>query len=270
MENCDTEAPGNDRANNEAGGGTTPDATASTCSDGTFAAKTRLAGADEQSNTSSASELECAICYHTYCEPVRAACDRHIFCRQCLWKMQHPNEPLRCPICRAAGAPNAEALEEVADIAAQLRARDSAAYDERARELEASRRSREMKALRHESWHFEVCGAGCEETNGVYVADVLPTYLGPTVYRKPNTFFFMFRWHRTQWVIAELRDVAGWGTTGTVLGADAEPAADPADHRVGDPPPRQRGAPGAGSALHHPRVRQEPERRSLAKPGAGG
>jgi len=131
--------------------------------------------------------------------------------------MQHPNEPLRCPICRAAGAPNAEALEEVADIAAQLRARDSAAYDERAaaakaeRELEASRRSREMKALRHESWHFEVCGAGCEETNGVYVADVLPTYLGPTVYRKPNTFFFMFRWHRTQWVIAELRDVSRMG-----------------------------------------------------------
>lgn len=180
-------------------------------------------GADEQSVTSSTSELECPICYHTYCEPVRAACDRHIFCRHCLWKMQHPSEPLRCPICRAAGPPNAANLEEVADLAAHLRARDPTAYDERAaaaqaeREKESRRRSREMKTRHNEVWHFEVCGAGCEESNGVYVADVLPTYLGPTVYRKPNTFFFIFRWHRTQWVIAELRDQSRMGNDRTWL-----------------------------------------------------
>merc|ERR1719203_1079726 len=58
---------------------------------------------------------------------------------------------------------------------------------------------------------FEVRGAGSEESNGVYVVDVLPTYLGPTVYRKPNSFFFIFRWHRTQWVIAELRDYSRMG-----------------------------------------------------------
>jgi hypothetical protein len=33
---------------------------------------------------------------------------------------------------------------------------------------------------------------------------VLPTYVGPTVYRKPNTYYFIFRWHQTQWIIAEL------------------------------------------------------------------
>jgi len=55
------------------------------------------------------------------------------------------------------------------------------------------------------TYTFEVCGAGSDDVNGSYVAGVLPTYVGPTVYRKPNTYLFIYRWHQTQWVIAELR-----------------------------------------------------------------
>jgi len=172
------------------------------------------------------SECECPICYRTFCEPVRAGCDRHIFCRQCLWRAEKVGEPLKCPICRRLGNQIAVAnLAEVVDLAAKLRSRDPTEYDSRA---EAARREREItvrsrsdaRALFQElvsrpddPRRFEVSGAGCEESNGVYVVDVLPTYLGPPVYRKPNTFFFIFRWHRTQWVIAELRDYSRMGNS---------------------------------------------------------
>lgn len=183
---------------------------------------------------SSASDCECAICYRTYCEPVRAACERHVFCRHCLWRAETVGEPLKCPICRHAGPEGSAAVAEwaeVTELAAKLRARDPTDYDARA---EAARHEREttpaiLRELRtHGGDHrllqefaaraddprqLEVRGAGCPSSNGVYVVDILPTYLGPTVYRKPSTHFWIYRWHRTQWVIAELPDLSRMGSS---------------------------------------------------------
>lgn len=157
------------------------------------------------------SEWECPVCYQLYCEPVRAGCDRHVFCRNCLMKALRVGATLKCPICRAESAKDVAELPEVTDLVEKLKKRDPN-YDDR---VAIARREREeytqarMLRMSHltdarTSRQFEVCGAGSDEVNGVYVTGVLPTYVGPTVYRKPNTYLFIFRWHQTQWIIAEL------------------------------------------------------------------
>eukprot|EP00929_Paragymnodinium_shiwhaense_P105119 TRINITY_DN70041_c0_g1_i1.p1 TRINITY_DN70041_c0_g1~~TRINITY_DN70041_c0_g1_i1.p1 ORF type:complete len:451 (+),score=46.03 TRINITY_DN70041_c0_g1_i1:105-1457(+) len=157
------------------------------------------------------SELECPVCYQLFCEPVRASCDRHVFCRNCLLKSQRYGSwpALRCPVCRAESPADAMDVPEVTELVEKLRRKD-AEYDAR---VKAAKGEREAACGCLRSWlpynrsaaAREVSGAGCEEVNGVYVAGILPTYLGPTVYRKPNTYLFMFRWQHTQWAIAELR-----------------------------------------------------------------
>eukprot|EP00929_Paragymnodinium_shiwhaense_P057538 TRINITY_DN2880_c0_g1_i1.p1 TRINITY_DN2880_c0_g1~~TRINITY_DN2880_c0_g1_i1.p1 ORF type:complete len:395 (+),score=96.78 TRINITY_DN2880_c0_g1_i1:125-1309(+) len=177
---------------------------------------------------STLSDLECPVCYQVYCEPVYAGCGRHVFCRHCLWKTWQRGDSLRCPICRVASKEEVQDLSEVASLVERLRRKDPS-YDGRA-ELAVAERKRDVQAreaLRSlslsdwgapsASWQFQVSGAGCEEANGIYVVDVLPAYMGPTVFRKPNTFFFIFRWHRTQWVIAELRRQSRMGNERTWL-----------------------------------------------------
>lgn len=157
------------------------------------------------------SEWECPVCYQLYCEPVKAGCDRHIFCKNCLLKAQRVGRVLKCPICRCESQKNVADLPEIPEMVEKLKEKDQE-YDQR---VTAARKEREeyiaARLLRvtsltdgRASRQFEVCGAGSEEVNGVYVAGVLPTYVGPTVYRKPNTYMFIFRWHQTQWIIAEL------------------------------------------------------------------
>jgi len=170
--------------------------------------------AESTSGLSDASELDCPICYQSYCEPVLAGCSRHVFCRHCLWRAQRRGGPPQCPICRAASPRDAAELEEVTGLVEILRVKDPA-YQERAVSAQREREKytsglarallRELNPLPGEIWQFEVQGAGFVAANGMYSVDVLPTYLGPTVYRKPDTNLFMFRWHRTQWVIADLR-----------------------------------------------------------------
>mmetsp|Transcript_138676 Transcript_138676/g.386731 ORF Transcript_138676/g.386731 Transcript_138676/m.386731 type:complete len:310 (+) Transcript_138676:97-1026(+) len=158
------------------------------------------------------SEWECPVCYQLYCEPVLAGCGRHTFCRNCLLRSQRYGASPKCPICRAESRVDAADLPEVTELVERLRARDPR-YDERAaaarQEREERLQSRMLRTVSgHETWNgrtFEVCGAGSADVNGSYVAGVLPTYVGPTVYRKPNTYLFIYRWHQTQWVIAELR-----------------------------------------------------------------
>jgi len=157
------------------------------------------------------SEWECPVCYQLYCEPVRAGCERHVFCRNCLMKAQRLGTALKCPICRAESRRDVADMPEVAELVEKLKKRDDR-YEER---VASARREREElihnRLLRVASLtearatrQFEVHGAGSDEVNGVYAAGVLPTYVGPTVYRKPNSHMFIFRWHQTLWIIAEL------------------------------------------------------------------
>lgn len=169
-------------------------------------------------NCSLASEWECPVCYQMYCEPVLAGCELHTFCRNCLQRSQRCGSSPKCPICRCESQVDAADLPEVATLVEKLKKRDPS-YESRAA---ASRKERELRLQREmrlqtrsvrvlteqdflHSREFEVCGAGSESVNGSYVAGFLPTYVGPTVYRKPNTYLFIYRWHQTQWVIAELR-----------------------------------------------------------------
>mmetsp|Transcript_67809 Transcript_67809/g.126670 ORF Transcript_67809/g.126670 Transcript_67809/m.126670 type:complete len:410 (-) Transcript_67809:114-1343(-) len=174
---------------------------------------------ETRSLKSTASELECPICYHILCEPVRAGCNRHIFCRQCLWRMQRTTEPIKCPICRALGPYDVTILAEVTELTPKLKSKDPT-YDERAKSAALDRqlaralwqeRAASHRSRQDEVRQFEVCGAGCEESNGVYVMDVMQTYCGPATYRKPNTHFWIYRWNRTHWVIAELRQLSWMG-----------------------------------------------------------
>eukprot|EP00403_Amphidinium_massartii_P036121 CAMPEP_0178442000 /NCGR_PEP_ID=MMETSP0689_2-20121128/37880_1 /TAXON_ID=160604 /ORGANISM="Amphidinium massartii, Strain CS-259" /LENGTH=390 /DNA_ID=CAMNT_0020065415 /DNA_START=102 /DNA_END=1270 /DNA_ORIENTATION=+ len=173
---------------------------------------------ETQSVRSTSSELECPICYQTFCEPVRAGCNRHIFCRHCLWRMQRSTEPIKCPICRALGPYDATILAEVTELTSKLRTKDptydaraKSAKEERQTSLRQQQQERAQRVRQDEVRQFEVCGAGCEESNGVYVMDVMHTYCGPPTYRKPNTHFWIYRWNRTQWVIAELREQSRMG-----------------------------------------------------------
>lgn len=162
------------------------------------------------------SEWECPVCYQLFCEPVLAACGRHTFCRNCLLRSQRCGAAPRCPVCRAEDARNAADIPEVAELVERLKGRDphydekeAAARQEREEILQELYQARLVRSVWIQEARtvrtFEVCGAGTEEVNGVFVAGVLPTYVGPTVYRKPNTYLFIYRWHQTHWVIAELR-----------------------------------------------------------------
>jgi len=143
-------------------------------------------------------DLECPVCFQLYCEPVFAGCNRHVFCRNCLLRSQRVGSMLRCPVCRAESATDAAEVPEVDDLVAKLKAVD-AKYEERAA---VARKEREDAWASHA---FYVSGAGTLEANGTYVPSALPTYVGPMVYRKPNSYFFIYRWQKTHWVIAELR-----------------------------------------------------------------
>eukprot|EP00448_Togula_jolla_P007538 CAMPEP_0170609050 /NCGR_PEP_ID=MMETSP0224-20130122/21913_1 /TAXON_ID=285029 /ORGANISM="Togula jolla, Strain CCCM 725" /LENGTH=269 /DNA_ID=CAMNT_0010934321 /DNA_START=50 /DNA_END=860 /DNA_ORIENTATION=- len=170
-----------------------------------------------------ASELECPVCFQLYCEPVRAGCQRHVFCRNCLIKSQNRGTILRCPICRAESCWDPVDIPEVAELVEGLSRKDP---EFRERAVAASREREEL--LRswsqrvHESRRLwlpsargaaprEVGGAGRPEANGIYLPGILATYIGPTVYRKPNSHLFIFRWHQTQWAIAELQNPFNMG-----------------------------------------------------------
>jgi hypothetical protein len=188
------------------------------------------------------SDCECPVCYQLFCEPIKAGCERHIFCRNCLLKSQGLSRVLRCPICRVESSIGVTEIPEVTEVVDRLKRRD-AQYELRVataqREREEHRRhlqrwaeELELRRLRlsdeavravgnPRTWlpaalgtpPREVSGAGCGEVNGVYVAGMLPTYVGPTVYWKPNTHLYMFRWHQTMWVIAELSGRYSMGNT---------------------------------------------------------
>jgi len=175
----------------------------------------------ELDNCSLSSELECPVCYQLFVEPVRAACDRHTFCKNCLLRSQQCSGGPRCPICRAESVLDAAELPEVIDLVEKLRQIDEQ-YDARVKSARQERKEhlqniRIMRApLLHDSQPnrtFLVNGAGSAEVNGMYVACILPTYVGPTAYRKPSTCMFIFRWHQVQWVIAEVRGPTVWVTS---------------------------------------------------------
>eukprot|EP00930_Biecheleria_cincta_P020416 TRINITY_DN15369_c0_g1_i2.p1 TRINITY_DN15369_c0_g1~~TRINITY_DN15369_c0_g1_i2.p1 ORF type:complete len:409 (-),score=59.76 TRINITY_DN15369_c0_g1_i2:40-1266(-) len=195
-------------------------------SNGAADAKQRAKAFDPET-CSITSELDCPICYQHFVEPVLAGCGRHTFCRNCLLKSQSVGATPRCPVCRAECQRNATEIPEVLRLTSKLRRLEGDQYDER----EASaRREREehlqtLQQLRlaataqdaGRARHFEVCNAGIAEVNGTYMPGVLPTYVGPTVYRKPNTYIFMYRWHQTHWIIAELRGPFSMGSEQSML-----------------------------------------------------
>eukprot|EP00931_Biecheleriopsis_adriatica_P048998 TRINITY_DN28332_c0_g1_i1.p1 TRINITY_DN28332_c0_g1~~TRINITY_DN28332_c0_g1_i1.p1 ORF type:complete len:356 (+),score=47.69 TRINITY_DN28332_c0_g1_i1:136-1203(+) len=164
------------------------------------------------------SELDCPICYQHFVEPVLAGCGRHTFCRNCLMKSESVGITPRCPICRAECQRNAAELPEVMRLTSKLRMLEGTAYEER---LQVSRQEREehlyqlqLAAAARDARggrHFEVSNAGVPEVNGSYAPGILPTYMGPTVYRKTNSFIFIYRWQQTHWIIAELRGPSGMG-----------------------------------------------------------
>lgn len=178
-------------------------------------------------------ELECPICYQMYCDPIRAGCNRHAFCRNCLLRSQRGAETTRCPICRCEARIDVSTLSVAADILEKVLAKDPQ-YSDR---LEMASREREdyLKSLAAraaqlrahsvlQSGHYfdgwstlrgiplrEVCDAGSAEVNGIYVAGVLPSYVGPPLYRKLNSSLFIYRWRQTRWVIAELQSSRSMG-----------------------------------------------------------
>lgn len=217
-------------------------------------------------------DFECPICYLVLCEPVKApGCKFHVFCKNCLLKSQRASWNSRlpkCPVCRAE-CPQAEAnnpLEEATELVATLRALD-AEYDARAQAAVKEREEHKEKLARvlshflpdsRQQGQFEVFGAGSPEVNGVYVAGVLPTYLGPTVYRKPNTSLFIFRWHQRHWVISELRGPYSMGNEREWV--YVAPTVDP----PGIPPGGGWEVPSRGRGEHPP-----PEVRMVSTGGAG-
>lgn len=178
-------------------------------------------------------ELECPICYQMYCDPIRAGCDRHVFCRNCLLRSQRGAPMTRCPICRCESRADVSSLPVAEDVLEKVQAKDPEYPDH----LAAAQREREeylkqlacwaaqnqphalSQSLRFDSgWSIlrgiplrEVDSAGTSEVNGIYAAGALPTYVGPPLYRKLNTSLFIFRWRQTRWVIAELRNSRSMG-----------------------------------------------------------
>jgi len=178
-------------------------------------------------------DLECPICYQMFCDPVLAGCDRHVFCRNCLLRAQRGAALMRCPICRCESRIDVSGLPVVADILEKVEAKDpqysersATANRERAEYLKglasraAQTRPRPITQSGNyfDGWHAlrgipqrEVCDAGSAEVNGIYVAGVLPSYVGPPLYRKLNSSLFIFRWRRTRWVIAEVQSSRSMG-----------------------------------------------------------
>lgn len=178
-------------------------------------------------------ELECPICYQMYCDPIRAACDRHVFCRNCLLRSQRGAATTKCPICRCESRADVCSLPSATDVLEKVQAKDT----EYSEHLATAKREREeylkrqaslaLQLQRHElmqSGHYfdgwstlrgvplrEVSAAGSTEINGIYVAGMLPTYVGPPLYRKLNTTLFIFRWRQTSWVIADLQSSRSMG-----------------------------------------------------------
>ena len=49
---------------------------------------------------------------------------------------------------------------------------------------------------------FNVSGSGFREADGLYVPGEIPFYSGAPVWHKPGTDLYMFRWHRTEWLLS--------------------------------------------------------------------
>ena len=63
--------------------------------------------------------------------------------------------------------------------------------------------------------HVEVTGAGCPEVNGIFYPSLMSSYYGPTLYQKPNTRLFLFRWEQRNWIIASLSQNDRFSDPGT-------------------------------------------------------
>jgi len=80
-------------------------------------------------------DLECPICLELLCEPTacngcdlggRGARGKHVFCKNCLLKVQHNlGMQMRCPICRATSVANVASLPEVDVLVESLRRLDA-------------------------------------------------------------------------------------------------------------------------------------------------
>jgi len=162
--------------------------------------------------------VECPICVSLLCEPVLTPCN-HRFCKNCLGKVQRFQGPA-CPICRAPCRVPAETLEEDASLERILKQLDPE-YQSRREEAEEERETQRIAVPVRPSVpgipsRIQVSGAGCEEVNGTYVTSFVSSYRGPTVYQKPSSRIFIFRWQQRHWVIAHLsanesfRDKANW------------------------------------------------------------
>lgn len=140
---------------------------------------------------------------------------------------------MRCPICRSESRTDVSSLPVAADILEKVEAKDPQ-YSERLvvakQELEDYLKSLAVRAAQvrahailqsgryFDSWSTlhgiplrQVCDAGSSEVNGIYVAGILPSYVGPPLYRKLNTSLFIYRWRQTRWVIAELHNSRSMG-----------------------------------------------------------
>jgi len=184
-------------------------------------------------NVSLSGELECPICYQIYCDPIRAGCERHVFCRNCLLRAQRGSPTTRCPVCRCESRADVCTLPVATDILEKVRAKDpeysehlAMALKEREdylKQLASSAMQLPPRALWQSAHYFdgwstlrgipirEVRNAGTIEVNGIYVAGTLPTYVGPPLYHKLNSSLFIFRWRQTRWVIAELASSRSMG-----------------------------------------------------------
>lgn len=184
-------------------------------------------------NISIAAELECPICYQMFCDPVRAGCERHVFCRNCLLQAQRGMPMTRCPVCRYEFRADVSTLPIATDVLEMVEAKDTQ-YSEH---LDIAQKEREdylkqlassamqppprgllQSGLIFDGWTTifgiplrEVCCAGSAEVNGTYVAGTLPTYAGPPLFHKLNSSLFIYRWRQTRWVIADLHSSGSMG-----------------------------------------------------------
>jgi len=165
-----------------------------------------------------AEEVECPVCVSLLCEPVLTPC-KHRFCRNCLAKSQRFQGPA-CPICRSPCRIPAESLEEDTALSAFLQELDpeyESRRDEAKKEREAAlQMTRRLTAPAAGAACIVVSGAGSLEVNGVYVPSYVWSYRGPTLYQKPSSRIFIFRWQQRHWIIAHLnqnesfRDKQNW------------------------------------------------------------
>lgn len=92
----------------------------------------------------------------------------------------------------------------------------AARREEASKDRETLRASALLQVRQAGADNIEVSGAGSDEFNGVYLASYIWSYRGPTMYQKPNSRHFIFRWQQRHWVIAHLshsdafRDKSTW------------------------------------------------------------